>query len=199
MNDQQPRRAGWPARLCHRAAGRSGRGAGGRDRRCEEGTCTAGVARHYTGTAGWTGNAQVAVYLTYAAPAGHALIDRELYLPASWISDPGRCRAAGIAPGTVFATKPGLARQMIVCALDGGTPASWVAGDEVYGADPGLRAGLGTRQVGYVLAIARHRHVATAAGAPRADALAAGTPQPAHRGTGLLSLPVAPGQRARYR
>jgi len=88
------------------------------------------VARQYTGTAGRTANAQVAVYLTYAAPGGHALIDRDLYLPQSWISDPGRCRAAGIPPGTGFATKPGLARTMIACALDAGTAASWVAGDE---------------------------------------------------------------------
>lgn len=37
----------------------------------------------YTGTAGRLENAQVAVYLTYAAPAGHAFIDRALYLPKS--------------------------------------------------------------------------------------------------------------------
>ena len=40
-----------------------------------------GVQRQYTGTAGRIENAQVAVYLTYAAPRGHALIDRALYLP----------------------------------------------------------------------------------------------------------------------
>jgi SRSO17 transposase len=53
------------------------------------------VQRQYTGTAGRIENAQVAVYLSYAAPAGHALIDRELYLPKSWTDDPARCRAAG--------------------------------------------------------------------------------------------------------
>jgi hypothetical protein len=51
-----------------------------------------------------------AVYLTYAAPGGHALIDRQLYLPRSWTGDPVRCRAAGIPDGTVFAIKPALAR-----------------------------------------------------------------------------------------
>ena len=137
---------------------------------------TAGVARQYTGTAGRTENAQVAVYLTYAPPGGHALIDRELYLPQSWISDPGRCRAAGIPPGTGFATKPGLPRTMIARALDAGTPASWVAGDEVYGADPGLRADLEIRQLCYVLAVARHRHIVTAAGALRAGTPAARLP-----------------------
>ncbi|MDT5276572.1 MAG: hypothetical protein QOG95_3504, partial [Mycobacterium sp.] len=31
-----------------------------------------------------------------------------------------------------FATKPALATEMIIRALDAGTPAGWVAGDEVY-------------------------------------------------------------------
>ncbi len=134
------------------------------------------MARQYTGTAGRTENAQVAVYLTYAGPGGHALIDRELYLPACWIKDPGRCAAAGIPPGRTFATTPELARMMIARALDAAIPAGWVAGDEVHDADPGLRAELETREAGYVLAIARHRHVTTAAGALRADVLAARLP-----------------------
>ena len=50
----------------------------------KRGAATVGVQRQYTGTAGRVENAQVAVYLTYAARAGHALIDRELYLPRSW-------------------------------------------------------------------------------------------------------------------
>lgn len=47
----------------------------------KKGVCTVGVQRQYTGTAGRIENAQVAVYLTYAGTAGHAMIDRELYLP----------------------------------------------------------------------------------------------------------------------
>jgi SRSO17 transposase len=142
----------------------------------KKGSCTAGVQRQYTGTAGRIENSQVAVYLTYAAPRGHALIDRDLYLPRCWTGDPARCRAAGIPGGTAFATKPKLARQMIARALDAGTPAGWVAGDEVYGADPGLRADLEHRQLGYVLAIARACQVNAGAGASRADALAARLP-----------------------
>jgi SRSO17 transposase len=138
----------------------------------KKGTATAGVQRQYTGTAGRTENAQVAVYLAYAAPGGHALIDRELYLPRSWTDDPGRCAAAGIPDGTVFATKPALARRMIARALDAGVPAGWVAGDEVYGADPGLRADLETRGTSYVLAVTRRHTVTTRPGTCRADALA---------------------------
>jgi SRSO17 transposase len=40
-----------------------------------------GVQRQYTGTAGRIENAQVAVYLTYAAARSHAMIDRESGLP----------------------------------------------------------------------------------------------------------------------
>ena len=142
----------------------------------KKGSATAGVQRQYTGTAGRIENAQVAVYLTYAGAGGHALIDRELYLPQSWVSDPARCAAAGIPAGTAFATKPDLALRMISRALDAGTPARWVTGDEVYGADPGLRAGLENRRVSYVLAVAKSHPVSTAAGALRADALAARLP-----------------------
>ncbi len=142
----------------------------------KKGSCTAGVARQYTGTAGRVENAQVAVYLTYAAPAGHTLIDRELYLPRCWADDPGRRQAAGIPAQVSFATKPALARAMIARALDGGTPARWATGDEVYGADPALRAELEKRQLGYVLAVARSHRLPIAAAAWRADALAAKLP-----------------------
>jgi SRSO17 transposase len=145
----------------------------------KKGSCTAGVQRQYTGTAGRIENSQVAVYLTYAAPRGHALIDRELYLPRSWTGDEARCRAAGIPDGTVFATKPRLARRMIARTLDAGAPAAWVAGDEVYGADPGLRADLETRQTGYVLAVAKSHPVNAGAGACRADQVAARLPRSA--------------------
>src|SRR5947199_5078199 len=137
----------------------------------KRGTATVGTQRQYTGTAGRTENAQVAVYLAYAAPAGSAFIDRALYLPRSWTSDPARCRAAGVPQGTAFATKPALARQMITRALDAGTPAGWVAADEVYGQDPQLRAELARRGLGYVLAIPRRHLVMTGIGAHTATEL----------------------------
>ena len=138
---------------------------------------SAGVQRQYSGTAGRVENCQVAVFLSYASPAGHALIDRELYLPRSWTADPARCAAAGIPARTVFATKPRLARRMIGRALDAGTPAAWVTGDEVYGADPGLRADLERRRIGYVLAVAASHRVTTAAGTCQARQLAARLPR----------------------
>lgn len=67
----------------------------------------------------------------------------------------------------MFATKPAWARQMIVRALDAGVPAGWVAGDEVYGNDPGLRTELESRGIGYVLAVGRAAQITTAAGVYR--------------------------------
>ena len=137
----------------------------------KKGTSTVGVQRQYTGTAGRVENAQVAVYLVYASDAGHALIDRELYVPQGWIDDPDRCRAAGIPDQVGFATKPALAAQMLARTLDADVPAAWVTGDEVYGADPGLRAELEARGVGYVLAVACDHPVRCGGATRRADAL----------------------------
>jgi SRSO17 transposase len=97
-------------------------------------TTTAWVHRQYTGTAGRVENAQVAVSLLYASDAGHAMIDRELYVPRGWIKDPEPLQAAGVPDQVGFATKPALASQMLSRALDAGVPAAWVTGDEVYGA-----------------------------------------------------------------
>ncbi len=143
----------------------------------KKGTHTVGVQRQYSGTAGRIENAQVAVYLGYATRVGHAFIDRSLYLPKSWTADRGRCAAAGISEGVRFATKPALATTMIARALDAGVEARWVTGDEVYGADPRLRAELEGRGVGYVLALGCDHRVATGAGKVRADELAARLPK----------------------
>jgi SRSO17 transposase len=137
----------------------------------KKGTTTVGVQPQYTGTAGRVENAQVAVYLVYAGNAGHAMIDRELYVPRGWIADPDRCRAAGIPEQVGVATKPALATQMLARTQDAGIPAAWVTGDEVYGADPDLRAELERRGIGYVLAVACDHRVVAAGDAYRADAL----------------------------
>jgi SRSO17 transposase len=140
----------------------------------KKGRATVGVQRQYTGTAGRIENAQVAVYLTYAAARGHALIDSALYLPKSWTDDALRRRRAGVPDDVEFATKPALAQQMISSALDAGVPASWAAGDEVYGADSALRSTCRDKGIGYVLAVARNHYVVTVE--QRVDALAAAMP-----------------------
>ena len=145
----------------------------------KKGERSVGVQRQYTGTAGRIENAQVAVYLTYAARRGHALIDRALYLPRSWTEDADRCREAGVPDGVEFATKPALATAMITRAVQADVPAAWVAGDEVYGADPLLRKAIREHHLGYVMQIAANRRVPTHAGTLRVDELAATMPDSA--------------------
>lgn len=82
-------------------------------------------------------------------------------MPKSWTGDPDRCAEAGVPVDIQFLTKPALATGMIRRALNAGVPARWIAGDEVYGADPALRDELEIHQVGYVLAIGCDRRVPT--------------------------------------
>jgi SRSO17 transposase len=143
----------------------------------KKGKMSAGVARQYTGTAGRVENCQVGVFLAYAAPGGsRALTDRELYLPEKWTSDRDRCRAAGIGDDVPFATKPALAQKMIGRAVTAGVPFSWVAADEVYGGNPGLREWLEEQGICYVMAVACSEVIAVPAGRFRADGLAALVP-----------------------
>jgi SRSO17 transposase len=143
----------------------------------KKGLMSAGVARQYTGTAGRVENAQVGVFLAYAASDGsRALIDRELYLPEKWTGDRAQCQRAGIGDEVAFATKPELARRMIERAVKAQVPFAWVAGDEVYGGNPKLRGWLEEQEISYVLAVARSDMIPVAAGPRRADELAALVP-----------------------
>jgi len=140
-------------------------------------SCNAGgAACQDSGTLGGIALCQVAVTLTLASGRGHALIDRALYLPPACAADDEHRELAGIPDEVSFATKPELAWQMIERATEGGVPFSWVTGDEVYGGNPKLRQRLEERQVPYVMAVACDEMIATAAGARRADDLAALVP-----------------------
>jgi len=110
----------------------------------------AGAARQYSGTLGGIALCQVAVTLTCATPAGHALIGRALYLPADWAADEERRELAGVPEDIMFATKPELAGRLLQDAHDRGIRAGFVAGDEVYGGLD-LRKGIRERGAGYVL------------------------------------------------
>jgi SRSO17 transposase len=118
----------------------------------KKGRRSAGVQRQYTGTSGKIDNCQLGVFLAYATRRGHALIDRELYLPASWTEDPDRCAAAGIPEETEFATKPELAVRMLERLHDAGRLRGWFTADEAFGQNPGLRDWLADHRVPYVLA-----------------------------------------------
>jgi SRSO17 transposase len=142
----------------------------------KKGTRSAGVQRQYSGTAGRTENCQVGVFVAYASVRGHALIDRELYLPKSWTGDRDRCCEAGIPDETEFATKPQLAQAMISRAIAAGVPFAWFTADEAYGQAKWLQAWLEEQDVSYVMAIRRSGTFTMPAGEQRADDLIAAVP-----------------------
>jgi SRSO17 transposase len=147
----------------------------------KKGTKSVGVARQYSGTAGRIENCQIGVFLAYAAPTGHAFLDRALYLPKAWADDPARRQEAGVPSEVSFATKGELARAMLARAFAAEVPAAWVTGDEPYGNDGELRRWLEAQRRPYVLAVARSHPVwAAVDGGPRqvrADDLVATIPE----------------------
>lgn len=148
----------------------------------KKGTRSAGVQRQYSGTAGRTENCQIGTFLAYASARGHALIDRELYLPESWTSDRHRCRAAGIPDEVDFATKPRQFLAMLARAVDAGVPFSWVTADEAYGQVKYVRVWLEEHDTAHVLATKVNDLLVTCeAGQARADDLVAALPERAWR------------------
>src|SRR4051795_11621207 len=100
----------------------------------KQGKASCGVARQYTGSAGKVTNCQVGVFAAYVSRHGHAFIDRALYLPKPWASDPARRTAAHVPAAVGFATKPQLASRMIQRAIEADVPFAWAAADrEVAG------------------------------------------------------------------
>jgi SRSO17 transposase len=145
----------------------------------KKGTTSAGVQRQYSGTAGRTENCQIGVFAAYASARGRALVDRELYLPRSWTEDPERCRSAKIPADRAFATKPELARTMVLRALASALPIAWVTADAAYGQEWRFRHTLEEAGVGYVLAVPKSQQVKYPAGSWRIDHLLTGAPDEA--------------------
>jgi SRSO17 transposase len=89
------------------------------------------AARQCSGALGGVELCQVAVHLTLATPAGHAVIGPRLYLGADWASDDERREPASVPDELEFTTKPDLAIALIRAAVTAGVTADYVTGDEV--------------------------------------------------------------------
>jgi SRSO17 transposase len=148
----------------------------------KKGVRSAGVQRQYSGTAGRIENCQIGTFLAYASARGHALIDRELYLPEPWIADRERCRLAGIPDEVEFETKPRHAMGMLARAFEAGVPFAWVTADEAYGQVKYLRVWLEDHDAAYVLSTKVNDTLITVEGTERrADELIAELPARAWR------------------
>lgn len=131
----------------------------------KQGKASCGVAQQYTGSAGKITNCQIGVFAAYVSRHGHALIDRALYLPKAWASDPARLAATHVPTGTMFATKPALAVQMIDRAIAAQLPFAWVAADSVYGVGD-VEQALRRAGKGYVLGVGSNHHFGSWHGKP---------------------------------
>nr|WP_199816684.1 IS701 family transposase [Streptomyces rimosus] len=145
----------------------------------KKGTVSAGVQRQYSGTAGRTENCQIGVFAAYASSRGRALVDRELYLPKSWMNDGDRCRAARIPAERGFATKGELAHTLVLRALASSLPIAWVTADSLYGQEWRFRHLLEQAQVGYVLAVPKSQQLKSLFGIWRIDQVIADAPDDA--------------------
>lgn len=119
----------------------------------KQGKASCGVARQYTGSAGKITNCQIGVFAAYVSRHGHAFIDRALYLPKEWTDNRKRLKTAHVPEEVGFATKPQIARRMIVRAIAAGAPFSFVAADSVYGVGD-IEMALRKAGKGYVLGVA---------------------------------------------
>jgi SRSO17 transposase len=119
----------------------------------KRGKKSAGVKKQHCGTTGRVENCQVGVFLSYACARGHAIIDRDLYLPEDWLDDRERCREAGIADTVQFYPKWELALHMLQRAREAGLIFQWVVADTVYGQAVELRIWLEKYGIAFVLGI----------------------------------------------
>ena len=123
----------------------------------KQGRKSAGVARQYCGRLGKGANCQAGMqagmFLAYVSPLGRVLVDKRLYLPKSWTSDPGRCAGAGVPEARrSYRSKTELALELLKRALQlGHLRAEWVAGNDAFGMSPFFRDGLAALGMRYVL------------------------------------------------
>ena len=175
----------------------------------KKGKHSAGVKRQYSGTAGRIENSQVGVFLAPGGSNGHALIDRELYLPKEWCDDKERRKAAGIPDEVCFHTKQELAIGMLKRAFSSGCKPKWVLADALYGSAYKFRKFLLDNSQAYVVAISKSQYITINFDQMRVDAVIGNLPEEAWRklsaGRGLkgerwyewtsfaLCWPAAPG------
>ena len=116
----------------------------------KKGEATACVAPQHAGCTGTVENCVTTVFCAYVTANGQAWVDFDGYMPQRWASDAPRRRAAGIPDELTFATKPQLAMNQLDRQMAAGSPAGWVAFDEVYGRSEPLRNKAAEHGLAYV-------------------------------------------------
>jgi SRSO17 transposase len=102
----------------------------------KKGTKTPGVQRQYLGCAGKVAHGIVSVHLAVAHGTFKALLDGELFLPASWDDDRERCREADIPDDLRHRSKWEIGLELLTRAEHNGWQFDWLTFDEWYGGKP---------------------------------------------------------------
>ena len=121
----------------------------------KKGTHSVGVARQYCGQVGKQENCRVAVSLSVTTATASLPVAWRLYLPQSWAQDQERRETAGVPKEISFETKPAIALQQILWAVEEGIPRAPIVGDAGYGGDTSFRDTLTARGLRYVLGVNR--------------------------------------------
>jgi len=116
----------------------------------KRGTESCGVGHHWCGHTGQVENCQIGVFLAYAVPGGHALIDRRLFLPKAWAADRKR-RAKCHVPRQVAYQEPWQIALEMLKTHCRDLPHRWVTGDDEFGRIVDFRAQLRRHRELYVL------------------------------------------------
>lgn len=104
----------------------------------KKGTESVGVAHQYCGALGKTSNCQSGVFVSYASPKAHALVESQLYLPEIWFTPEyvQRRNQCHIPTDITFQTKLEIASKIIGAVIGSGLfPAQWITCDCTFGRD----------------------------------------------------------------
>jgi SRSO17 transposase len=115
----------------------------------KKGPESCGVQRQWCGRLGKTDNCQVGVFLAYAAPSGHLLVDRQLYLPQSWAKDQKRCKKCHVPKTVKYQSKWQIGLGLLQRCRE--VPHAWVTGDDEFGRVAEFREALREAGEHYVL------------------------------------------------
>jgi len=115
----------------------------------KKGTASCGVKRQWCGRLGKTENCQVGVFLWYAAAQGHAPLDRRLYLPEDWATDPERRQTTYVPTPVAFQHKWQIGLDLLGASQQ--VPHAWIVADDEFGRVAEFRQTLRERGQAYVL------------------------------------------------
>ena len=120
----------------------------------KQGKHSVGVQRQYCDALGKEANCQCAVSVHYVAPKGHYPLAMRLYLPDSWLEDPGRLDKARVPESERRPLSKGqIALELLDRARGEGLPGQVVVADSGYGVSGPFRGGLAERGLHFVVGV----------------------------------------------